>query len=102
MTVTPAAVREARRLAAMSHATALGSLSACALSKAGTPFPAGKFWEGQTAALSELLRSRTDDLGVEAARLLGVWRVRAVPGTPRDTEAYRAGGVEALSAFADG
>lgn len=98
--VTRDDVREARMRAAQSHAALLGDRSACVMAKNGTSFPAGKYWEGQTAALGELMRSPGDDLGVEAARLREVWRARPVPGDPREAESYRAGGLDALAAYA--
>lgn len=94
-----AGVRAARLRAATAHAQLIGDASACALSKAGRSFPAGKFWEGQTAALGELLRSKVpdDEVAAEAARLHAVWAKRPVPGNEREAEAYRAGGLEALA-----
>lgn len=94
-------VRAARARAAASHAAALGGASACAIAKSGGSHPAGKFWEGQTAALGELLRSRADDLAAEAARLRAEWATRHVAGAEREAEAYRAGGLEALDSFAE-
>ncbi|WP_182353603.1 hypothetical protein [Flaviflexus huanghaiensis] len=99
--VTRDDVREARLRAAQSHAALLGDRSACVMAKNGTPFPAGKYWEGQTAALGELLRASGDDLTAEASRLRDVWVRRPVPGNPREAESYRAGGVDALASFAD-
>ena len=55
-------VRAARLAAATAHAELLGNASACALARDGRSFPAGKFWEGKTAALGELLRTRTEDV----------------------------------------
>lgn len=101
MTVTPEAVRAARLRAAQAHATLLGDGSACALAKSGRSYPAAKFWEGQTAALGELLRTHADELAREATRLHARWVTRRVPGNSRDAEAYRAGGLEALAGFAD-
>ncbi|NLT26400.1 MAG: hypothetical protein GXX90_07100 [Microbacteriaceae bacterium] len=100
MTATIDDVRAARARAAASHAAALGGASACAISKSGGSHPAGKFWEGQTAALGELQRSGADDLAAEARRLEAEWRARHVPGGEREAEAYRAGGLEALQPFA--
>jgi len=93
-------VREARARAATQHAALLGNASACTRAKSGESFPAGKFWEGQTAALSELMRARPDDVSAEAGRLLQVWAERPIPGRPAEVEAYRAGGLEALGEFA--
>lgn len=100
-------VREARAEAALAHGRLLGNTSACAIAKSGQPYPAGKFWEGQTAALTELLRKplgNEDTSDVAAATtlaLLDAWRVRHVPGSPREAEAYRAGGVQALEDLFD-
>lgn len=101
MTVTADSVRAARLRAAEAHATLLGERSACALAKSGRSHPAAKFWEGQTAALGELLRTHADDLTTAAVRLHATWVTRPVPGDPRDAEAYRAGGLEALAGVAD-
>lgn len=94
-------VRAARAKAANSHAALIGDTSACAISKSGKSFPAGKFWEGQTAALSELLRAKPVDVAAEATHLHHVWTTRPVPGNPREAESYRAGGLEALTAFTE-
>lgn len=99
---TLADVQAARVQAANSHAALIGDTSACAISKSGKSFPAGKFWEGQTAALSELLRAKPADVAAEAARLHELWAVRPVPGNPREAESYRAGGLEALSGLLAG
>ncbi|HHV22920.1 MAG TPA: hypothetical protein GXZ30_15520 [Propionibacterium sp.] len=101
MTLTPDTVRAARRAAVEAHAQLLGNDSACALAKSGQSYPAAKFWEGQTAALGELLRTTTNHLGAEAARLQDVWATRRIPGNEREAEAYRAGGLEALARFAE-
>lgn len=94
-------VRAARMKAATAHAQLLGNESACALAKNGTSFPAGKFWEGKTAALGELYRTATDgDVPAAAARLIETWRTRPAVGPTREAEAYRAGGLEALAEFA--
>ena len=100
MTATIDDVRAARAQAAAAHAAALGGASACAISKSGGSHPAGKFWEGQTAALGELQRSGAGDLAAESRRLGAEWHERHVPGGEREAEAYRAGGLEALAAFA--
>lgn len=95
-------IREARLRAAEAHAEMLGDASACLRAKSGQAFPAGKFWEGQTSALGELLRSGAEDLESEAVRLHEDWARRPVPGEPREAEAYRAGGLEALHAVVAG
>ena len=97
MSLTEDEVRAARLRAAEAHARVLGDQSACALTKSGISFPAGKFWEGATAALTELLRSGAADLDAEARRLVDVWTARRVPGSQREADAYRAGGLEALA-----
>lgn len=93
------AVREARLKAAASHGHLLGNSSACLISKSGQSYPAGKFWEGQTAALGELLRSPSDDVSAEATKLYAEWSERTIPGDPREVDSYRTGGLEALAAF---
>lgn len=95
--ITQDAVQELRRQAALRHGQLLGDTSACVRSKSGESFPAGKFWEGQTAALSELLRTGVEDLRSAAAELHRDWQHRPIPGEPREAESYRAGGVQALA-----
>ncbi len=99
MTVTEEAVREARARAAIAHGEVLGNTSACAIAKSGQSFPAGKFFEGQTSALSELLRTKSAQLSAEVVALHQIWSTRHIAGSPRDVEAYRSGGLEALAAF---
>ncbi|MDR7328955.1 hypothetical protein [Corynebacterium guangdongense] len=93
-------VRAARMSAARAHGQLMGNSSACTMSKSGQSFPAGKFWEGKTAALGELVRSGAADVSAEAARLHRDWCERVVPGEEREAEAYRNGGLEALAEFA--
>ncbi|HHW83615.1 MAG TPA: hypothetical protein GX743_07385 [Actinomycetales bacterium] len=93
-------VAAARVAAARQHAAVLGDVSACAMSRSGTPFPAGKFWEGHTAALTEVLRSlHDDDVPGAVEKVTGAWVARPAVGNERDAEAYRAGGLEALAAL---
>ncbi|HZK05519.1 MAG TPA: hypothetical protein VFC82_06665 [Actinomycetaceae bacterium] len=95
--ITRESIREARLRAAQAHGALLGDVSACVRTKSGQTFPAGKFWEGRTAALSELLRSSSGDLGAEAERLQREWTERSIPGNTREAESYRRGGLEALA-----
>lgn len=99
--VTRESIQRARMRAAEAHAALLGDKSACVMAKSGESFPAGKFWEGQTAALGDLMRSPTDDFAAEAERLHVEWSRRPVHGNAREAESYRRGGLEALTAFMD-
>ncbi|MFC9917140.1 hypothetical protein [Agromyces binzhouensis] len=84
----------------------MGDDTSCALAKDGRSHPAGKFHEGRTAALGELLRSCPTDAAGEtivalAASLADRWATRPLPGGgDRDWESYRSGGVEALRELA--
>ncbi len=86
---------------------ALGDSSACALTKSGRSFPAGKFHEGRVAALGELLRAIHDDspparIAEAIATLRASWEARPEPRTDTTGEwaSYRAGGIEALRELA--
>ncbi|MRX43705.1 hypothetical protein [Agromyces kandeliae] len=84
----------------------MGDATSCALAKDGRSHPAGKFHEGRTAALGELLRACPADapgstIVALAASLAEQWRGRTAPGGgSRDWESYRAGGLDALAAVA--
>lgn len=95
--ITRDQIKELRMAAANQHARLMGDASACVISKSGQSFPAGKFWEGQTAALGELMRSKAEDLLAEAERLRDVWANRPIPGREREVESYRSGGLQALT-----
>jgi hypothetical protein len=82
----------------------LGDTTSCALAKNGRSHPAAKFQEGKVAALGELSRRITDytDAGqieVEATAARARWADQVMPGSrqDRDWEAYRAGGIQALT-----
>ncbi|WP_353814990.1 hypothetical protein [Agromyces sp. SYSU T00266] len=99
-------VRALRASAAEAWAAAMGDATSCALAKYGRSHPAGKFHEGRTAALGELLRACPTDATGEtvvalAASLADGWASRVAPGggSP-DWESYRAGGIDALRAVA--
>ncbi|GAA2032636.1 hypothetical protein GCM10009819_15870 [Agromyces tropicus] len=104
--VRPVAVRddlrERRARAAEAWAATMGDATSCALAKDGRSHPAGKFHEGRTAALGELMRACPADATAPSATALAAaladeWAGRAVPGGgSRDWESYRAGGIEAL------
>ncbi|WP_401000665.1 hypothetical protein [Agromyces sp. GXQ0307] len=99
-------VRALRASAATAWSETMGDATSCALAKDGRSHPAGKFHEGRTAALGELLRALPADasgpgIAALAASLADVWGARPVPGGgSRDWESYRAGGVDALRAVA--
>ena len=82
--------------AAADLSEAAEDLSLCAISKSGESFPAAKYHEGRTAALSALVRAmRHDDLSaaMEQTRL----RFDTVSGLRgEDWEAYRHGVRDAL------
>lgn len=96
-------------LAARRHATEewtrlLGAASACTLAKDGKPHPAAKFHEGAVAALGDLARrlgEETDPAGAAdaAAEIGAAWAGKVMPAGPRagDWDAYRAGGIQALT-----
>lgn len=97
----------ARRLATDEWSRLLGDASACTLAKDGRAHPAAKFFEGRVAALGELARRVTDETGpadaLAAAAALGArWADKSLPGGPqaRDWEAYRAGGIQAMTDIA--
>lgn len=97
--------REQAALAALADAT--GSVSLCALSRAGTPHPAAKFHEGAASALADVRRAltRTPETGpaeaVAAARNTWEERNAGLATRQRDWAAYYAGGVEALDLLED-
>ncbi|MCS6712628.1 hypothetical protein JSY14_11570 [Brachybacterium sp. EF45031] len=97
MGITRDDVVAARAEAARAHSEVMGDRNACARAKSGEAFPAGKFWEGKTAALGELLRTADDDLVVSATRLRDQWQDRPVAGPEGEARAYRQGGVDALT-----
>ncbi|GAA1058052.1 hypothetical protein GCM10017608_04550 [Agromyces luteolus] len=99
-------LRALRGSAAVAWSETMGDATPCALAKDGRSHPAGKFHEGRTAALGELLRACPADAAGEgitalAASLADEWAARVMPGGgSRDWESYRAGGVEALCVVA--
>lgn len=98
-------VLHARRQAAQEWSTLLGDATSCALAKDGRSHPAAKFYEGRVAALGELSRNVADDtdperIRVVAATLRARWAEQVMPGgEDRDWEAYRAGGIQAMTEF---
>ncbi|TDW30236.1 hypothetical protein EDD25_1985 [Cryobacterium psychrophilum] len=85
----------------------LGDTTSCALAKDGHSHPSAKFHEGKVAALGELARRITDDTddGSSAAAATAVkmrWADQVMPGArqDRDWEAYRAGGIQAMTEIA--
>ncbi len=97
----------ARLLTTAEWSRLLGDVSACTLAKVGRSHPAAKFYEGKVAALGELARLIADETepaqAVDAAAMLSArWADKSLPGGPqaRDWEAYRAGGVEAMTDIA--
>lgn len=83
---------------------AAGDASLCALAKSGRSWPAVKYHEGAMVALREIRRSEGDRRKA-ASHMLDVWR-RAqdealAGGMGGDWSAYRAGGIDALSAYLD-
>ncbi|TFD35272.1 hypothetical protein E3T37_15595 [Cryobacterium sp. TMT2-10] len=90
--------------AAYEWSALLGDTSSCALAKDGRSHPAAKFAEGKAAALGELLRRVADDTDpggiVASATAVKIrWSNQPIPVTrpDRDWEAYRAGGIQALT-----
>lgn len=82
----------------------LGDVSACTLAKDGRSHPAAKFFEGRVAALGELARDVSDETesaqALDAAAALAArWADKLLPGGPQasDWEAYRAGGIQAMT-----
>ncbi|HSP53922.1 MAG TPA: hypothetical protein VLO00_13590 [Cryobacterium sp.] len=82
----------------------LGETTSCALAKDGRSHPAAKFQEGKVAALGELSRRITDatdavQIEAEAIAVRARWVDQVMPGSrpDRDWEAYRAGGIQAMS-----
>ena len=93
-----------RTHAAHEWSALLGDTTSCALAKDGRSHPAAKFQEGKVAALGELARRITDDtaaaqITAEAAAVSGRWEGQVMPGSglDRDWEAYRAGGIQAMT-----
>lgn len=104
--LTRADVLNARAQAAHDWSLSLGDSTSCALAKDGRSHPAGKFQEGKVAALGELSRQITDatDAGIICAAAAAVrirWADQVMPGagSDRDWEAYRAGGIQAMTAL---
>lgn len=99
-------VRVLRASAAAAWAETMGDATSCALAKDGRSHPAGKFHEGRTTALGELLRACPADaagsaIAALAASLADEWLARPMPGGgSHDWDSYRAGGVDALRAVA--
>ncbi|MGR0318655.1 hypothetical protein [Agromyces sp. ZXT2-3] len=111
-------VRGLRAAAAQAWADTMGDATSCALAKDGRSYPAGKYHEGRTAALGELLRALPSDasgrrvaaelsdasgqtVAALAASLADEWAAHPVPkGAGRDWESYRAGGAHALAELA--
>lgn len=97
-------VLHARTHAAHEWSLSLGDSTSCALAKDGRSHPAAKFQEGKVAALGELSRQITDDsdAGLICAAADAVktrWADQVMPGFRHDGdwEAYRAGGIQALT-----
>lgn len=96
-------------LSAQTHAAhewsmLLGDTTSCALAKDGRSYPAAKFQEGEVAALGELSRRVTEgtdarQVEVEATAVRALWTDQVMPGArqDRDWEAYRAGGIQAMT-----
>jgi len=100
-------VTAARRLATDEWSRLLGDVSACTLAKDGRSHPAAKFYEGAVAALGEFVRQIADETdpaqAVDTAGTLSAgWADKRLPGGPeaRDWEAYRAGGIQAMTDIA--
>ena len=97
-------VGQLRQQAAQRWSDLLGDSSACSLAKDGRSYPAAKFNEGQAASLGELLRLIDADSSVEkvrdaAAVVLARWENEPHPHAAHsaDWDAYRAGGIQAMS-----
>lgn len=100
---TRATVRLTRNLAAAKWSASLGDVTSCDLSRNGRLHPAAKSYEGEVAALVELLRAIADDaapvaLAHEAAEVKARWIDQAASGIRRDADwtAYRSGGIRAM------
>ena len=102
--LTRTEILHARAEAAHEWSRLLGDTSSCALAKDGRSHPAAKFQEGKVAALGELSRRIGDD--TEAAQIAAAagavstrWAEQQMPGAGRDRdwEAYRAGGIQAMT-----
>jgi hypothetical protein len=82
---------------------ASGGASACSFTKAGISVPSLKYAEGRWAALRELKSQGADRRAAE--RLGAQWREQLVAlearEASRDWLAYRSGGVDALTEFAE-
>jgi len=102
--LTKAGLVQARVQAAQDWSLALGDSTSCAETKEGRAHPAGKFHEGRVAALSELSRDIADDCdagriiaGAAVVRMRWAGRVRPGARRDRDWDAYRAGGIQAMT-----
>ncbi|MBU3994325.1 MAG: hypothetical protein KKF42_00880 [Actinobacteria bacterium] len=82
---------------------ASGGASACSFTKAGISVPSLKYAEGRWAALRELKSQGADRRAAE--HLVAQWREQLVAlearEASRDWLAYRSGGVDALTEFAE-
>lgn len=82
---------------------ASGGASACSFTKAGISVPSLKYAEGRWAALRELKSQGADRRAAE--HLSAQWREQLVAlearEASRDWLAYRSGGVDALTEFAE-
>ena len=102
--ITRIGVLHARSQAAQEWSLSLGDEASCALAKDGRSHPAAKFQEGKVAALGELSRKIADDtdpglISATAAAVKVRWadQIRPGAGRDRDWEAYRAGGIQAMT-----
>ena len=102
--LTRTEILRARTQAAHEWSRLLGDTTSCALAKDGRSHPAAKFQEGKVAALGELSRriidgTDTGQVKAEATALTVRWADQVMPGAgqDRDWEAYRAGGIQAMS-----
>lgn len=84
-------------------AAAAGSL--CAIARSGESWPAVKYHEGAVVALRAVRRAGSASRQT-ASHMLDVWRRAQAEardaGMAGDWTAYRAGGIDALSAYLDG
>ncbi|MGK0721547.1 hypothetical protein [Leucobacter sp. W1478] len=101
---TPAAIlSEMLQQAGTLMNQASGGASACSLTKAGISVPSLKYAEGRWAALKELKsqgadRKAAEHLGAQWHEHLAALEAREAS---RDWLAYRSGGVDALTEFAE-
>lgn len=93
--------------AGLSMTRLAGGTAVCTFSRAGIPVPGIKYAEGGWAALREVQRATAAgaELGLTAATTTAAWQAHfdaaVARAQSRDWIAYRAGGVDALSALLD-